>query len=106
MKLFKSTPKITYGYTYLATPNKAMREVLFVECPNLSREYLQHTIVDKRPLFDWYAEHLAKRFKAVEDNIDREEYDFICLEIQRLNLCNTILLYDNMSDDENRMECK
>lgn len=102
MKLFKSQPKMIYSKTYFVTQSPTRRETLFTECPNLSKEYLQNTIVDKRPLFDWYAEHLAKRYKQAEIRNDEATLELLYSEIKRLDLCNTLLLYDYMSDEEDR----
>lgn len=103
MKLFKPQPNIIYTKNYLVKQTPALRETLFVECPNLTKEYLQHTIVDKRSLFEWYAEHLAKRYKEAELINDEATLELLYSEIKRLDLCNTLLLYDYISDNEKRL---
>lgn len=98
--LMKKTKAAPYERTQSLSPVKAYRETLFVECVNLTKDYMLGTIIDKRPLFEWYAEHLGKQHTKSIITKDKYSQALIEKELQRLDLCNSVLLYTNLSDEE------
>lgn len=94
--------KTSAQFEFAPSINKELSklESLFVECVNFTKEHMQSTIVFNRPLFEWYAEHLGTRHTKAIITKDRYVQALIEKEMQRLDLCNSPLLYATVSEPE------